>query len=228
MSSAYFTNTVDSNWDTLDNWFSDAAFTSPLGSLPQNGDDIYVYGQVDGYNFTGPEGYTFNNGYFDASGSGYGTFTNLTYHFSGNVSFNNGYFYTDNGTLYATNVTFNQDSGIGSNGSCSIYANYVIFNDYSYNGGTVNGDATFNDESYNNATVGGIATFNGKSYSSTNSTFSSYVIYNDDSHSENNGSVTFTVAPTINGYALEILDLSTWAFTRSKRNINSSSILGIL
>ena len=57
------------------------------------------------------------------------------------------------------NWTFNFNSSL--NYSVTITGN-ATFNDYSANGGIVNGNATFNN-SYNNTTVTGNATFNGSS-----------------------------------------------------------------
>lgn len=42
MSILYFRNAVDTNWNTVGNWFTDESFSTPAGIIPINGDDVNI------------------------------------------------------------------------------------------------------------------------------------------------------------------------------------------
>ena len=134
MANLYYNAAVDTAWDTLLNWWTDAAFTDPALALPATGDDVYLAAQVD----SGPSTtVTLNHIYVADASTGGGSFYVA---FSGAIG----------------NATFNDNSY-----NSGTVAGDATFNDSSYNSynGTVSGNATFNDSSYNNGTVSGNATF---------------------------------------------------------------------
>jgi hypothetical protein len=150
MANLYYNAAVDNAWDTLGNWWTDAAFTNPALALPATGDTVYLAAYID----SGPSvAVTLTHIYVADASTGGGNFgVNFTGAI-GNATFND---YSYNVGLVSGDATFNG----GSANNTSVSGN-ATFNDYSYNnGGTVSGDATFNDNSYNDGgTVSGDATF---------------------------------------------------------------------
>jgi hypothetical protein len=200
MASAYYNAAVDLKWDTPGNWWADSGFSTPLSTmsgLPEFGDDIYVYGTIDGYVSSPPP--PLNNGYFYGIGFGGGIdiWVGVSITFSGDVSFNNGYqvggtsvTLTVSGTL-----TFNNNSGIGNGVSAwyfpaSITASSIIFNNTSGGntyGSTLNGPTTLNDS----ASIG-------------------YVVLNSDTTLNDTSSIYYAVPYTnyFNGTNLHLYDSS--------------------
>lgn len=42
MATIYYKETVDTSWDSVDNWYSDANRTVPAGNIPQTGDTVWI------------------------------------------------------------------------------------------------------------------------------------------------------------------------------------------
>ena len=121
MANLYYNAAVDATWDTLGNWWNDAAFTDPALALPADGDDVYLGAAMS----SGPSvSVTLNHIYVaDAStgGGSFGvnfsgaigdaTFNNNSYNFfgtvTGNATFNGG---SSNQGIVAGNATFNDNS----------------------------------------------------------------------------------------------------------------------
>ena len=174
MATLYFNAAVDSDWQTLGNWWTTGAFSTQASALPSSSDSVVLSATCDTNSGSEP------------------TVVNLTYN-SGNLSipitvtgdatFNNSSY--NNATLTG-NATFNNSS---SNRS-AMYGN-ATFNNSSYAWSAINGDATFNGTSYNElTTVTGNATYNGSSYN--DGTVSGNATFNDTSYngvSYNNGIV---------------------------------------
>jgi len=206
MANLYYNNYnnagVDYAWDTLGNWWNDAAFTSPAAALPANGDTVYLLGAmfsgpstsvtlahiyVDNVpvNFTGAVGNATFNGY----GGNYGTLT-------GDATFND--FSQNDGTVTG-DATFTASSFVnirfGSAGSYNFTSlTPVTFTyiglDWTYDPSswiftTANPTWTFSG-SYNFGTVTGDATFNDNS-SNIGGTVLGDATFNDNS--SNNGTV---------------------------------------
>jgi len=165
MATLYYTNSVDSAWDTLLNWWSDQAFTIPSLALPADGDDVYLSGSMGNGPFVSV---TLNHIYVNSGANVY--FTGAL----GNTTSNGG---TVNGTITGDAV-FN-----GGDNLATITGN-AVFNDSS-NNGTVSGNAIFNGGSYNALTVSGSAEFNGTSYNASTTTYiGSGATFNDATHND--------------------------------------------
>ena len=200
MANSYFKKVSGTSfaWDTVANWWTNAACTTAKGSLPAANDTIFIAGPMStgpsvtrafaminvadattgGWNFsavfsgaTGPA--TFNAGSYNT----YGTVT-------GNATFNVGSY---NSGSVTGNATFNASSyNRGSVGGTATF-NAASINES--NGGSVSGDATFNN-SYSYGSVGGDATFNG---SSNGGTVTGNATFNGTSYNQGtvNGTATF-------------------------------------
>ena len=168
MANLYYNAAVDTAWDTLLNWWTDAAFTDPALALPATGDDVYLAAQVD----SGPSTtVTLNHIYVADASTGGGSFYVAFSGAIGNATFNDNSY--NSGTV-AGDATFN-DYSVNVFGTVSGDATFNN-NSYNYNFGTVSGNAAFFDSSSNSGTVPGNATFNDSSYNngtvSGNATFS--------------------------------------------------------
>lgn len=166
MASVYYSPSLTTKWDDTANWFSDPTFTTPLGALPQTGDDLYINGTIDGYDTTPPSS-PFGSGTFTGNGIGgmLASFCSVTLSFTGDVVFNNGYALSGfNLSLTANNVTFNGLSAIGGGAGSYYYpvtvtASNITFNDNSYNytyAGSLYGNVVLN----NNAALYDVACYN--------------------------------------------------------------------
>jgi hypothetical protein len=151
MATFYFNGAVDSNWDTLGNWWTDNNHTIPALALPTSSDSAIISYGIDSGNEPTILNLTVNGAYIST----------ITITVTGNAIFNLGSSLRQSAQLNG-NVTFNGASFI--DGTNAVVVGDVIFNTGSFNGGYIDGNATFNDNSYNNATIDGNATFNNSSY----------------------------------------------------------------
>jgi hypothetical protein len=151
MATFYFNGAVDSNWDTLGNWWTDNNHTIPALALPTSSDSAIISYGIDSGNEPTILNLTVNGAYIST----------ITITVTGNAIFNLGSSLRQSAQLNG-NVTFNGASFIDGTGA--VVVGDVIFNTGSFNGGYIDGNATFNGDSYNQATIDGNATFNNSSY----------------------------------------------------------------
>ena len=198
MATLYYNAAVDSDWNTLGNWWTSDAFTTQASALPTSSDSVVLSATCDVNSGSTP---TVVNLTFIVNNAQFGIWITVT----GNATFE-GYECLIHGQI-SGDVLFlleaaNWNGTVNGNATFDDYScnNNIVtgnatFNDYSKNGltnplTTVNGNATFNDGSYNNGLVVGNATFNDISY---------------------------------NRYGI-----NSQIFLNDKRGINGSSILGIV
>ena len=164
----YFNGAVDSDWNTLGNWWLDSNFTVHATHLPRSIDSVIASSTISINSGSQPTVVDFT--LLDPDYNDY-PYLNIEITVTDNATFN------DSSTNYGTingNATFN-----GSYNEGIINGN-ATFNNSSYNNTTINGNATFNDTSFNDyGTINGNATFNG---SSTN-TFGT--VYGDATFNDN-------------------------------------------
>ena len=188
MANLYYNAAVDTAWDTLGNWWTDASFTTPATALPADGDTVHLNGDVDyppstsvtlahiyvsdilvgfaSVNLTGVIGdvTVFRVVRVFGQITGDATFYNNSSagggRITGNATFNDISF--NECPEITGDVTFNDYSG--AQGYTSFLGN-LTFNDdaYSYGYISVVGNTTFNDNSYNIREITGNATFNNNS-----------------------------------------------------------------
>ena len=193
MATCYFKDLAASDyaWETVANWWTNAACTVAKGSLPIAGDTIYIAGRMD----SGPTasiafahihvadpttgGESFSVDFTNATGQAtfnYSSCNNGT--ITGNCTFNDSS--CNNGTITG-NCTFYAYSGnIGTiNGACT-------FNNSSVNNYDITGACTFNGISANNYTITGACTFNGISGNSIGGTINGACTFNDSSYNYGN------------------------------------------
>ena len=202
MATRYFKNSVDQNWDTLGNWWADAAFTEGFsgtltGVTVTDTDETVTCdstaGLVVGRPITGTgigTGSTVasitNGTEFElslpaiANGS-----SNLTCELHViPVTADDVVIATGNGTVAGTPsadvlglVTVNGDSNL----NVTLAAANFEFNDTNYNDGNITGNCTFNDYSYNiggdgnTAGITGDCTFNDNSFNGLENVSSGYI-----------------------------------------------------
>jgi hypothetical protein len=222
MANLYFNGDVDTDWDTIGNWWSDAGYSSAAGRLPANGDTVYLDAEID----TGPSLAVtltaINVGTLNEDP--FGVTLNGAHQAVGPAFFND--YSTNNGTV-SGEATFNDYST--NNGTVSGAA---TFNDSSYNNfGTVSGDATFNDSSYNNyGSVSGDATFNDSSYNNYG-TVSGDATFNDSSYNYYgivSGVSAFSfssISIQVNAYGGSLVSIR---LPSGPSGLNGSSILGLI
>jgi hypothetical protein len=196
----YFNGAVDSNWNTLGNWWTSGAFTTQATTLPTSSDSVVLSATCETNSGSAPTvvNLTCNDPNNDGLGiniaitvTGNATFNDISFNYgtvTGNATFNDGSY--NNGTVTG-NATFN-------NISYNYYGTVTgdaTFNGSSYNGSDsiVGGDATFNNSSVNAATVTGNATFNGSSFNDYGSVTGD-ATFNDGSinFGDVGGTATFT------------------------------------
>jgi hypothetical protein len=185
MATLYYNAAVNTNWNTLGNWWQNAGFTTPAVALPTVADDVIASASIASnsgapatcntftLNSTGrslaitltvANGATFNNNNTNNSTlNGNCTFNNSSRNFgtvNGNCTFN---VLGQNHAKVVGNCTFN---GAGGNSYNAIGIGVIIgdctFNGTGGNAGVIFGNATFNDGTINdpNGTVNGNCTFN--------------------------------------------------------------------
>lgn len=218
----YFNGAVNDQWDTLGNWWGDAAHTQPATALPVAGADVFIEADVT----TGPAApvalnsvtcsgtalfsvsnvtatlFTFNDSSDCATNlNGAAVFNNTSFastcDFASTATFNNASF-VDVGAV----CTFNGDAVFNNTanqkGTATFNAN-VTFNNTSRTTGTsiaAFSAATFNGGSSNDNILTGDAVFNNTAHNSTGSTISGNAIFNDSS--ENRGGATVSGTGTFN------------------------------
>jgi hypothetical protein len=225
MANLYFNGEVDTDWDTIGNWWLDAGYSSAAGRLPANGDTVYLDAEID----TGPSLAVtltaINVGTLNEDS--FGVTLNGAHQAVGPAFFNDSS--TNNGTV-SGDATFN-DSSTNNGGTVSGDA---TFNDYSYNNGTVSGEATFNDSSYNNfGTVSGDATFNDSSYNNYG-TVSGDATFNDSSYNYYgtvSGVSAFSfssISIQVNAYGGSLGSIRLPSGPSGPSGLNGSSILGLI
>lgn len=142
----YYNAGTDTNWNTLANWWTDAGFTAPAGSLPTISDDVVIAGNV--VSVIGPAA-SVNTMIVNSS-----FFTDIPITVANGATFNSSSYNDIHGNI-SGNVTFNSSS---YNNGGTVSGN-AVFNNFSVNRGTISGDAIFNNSSYNYDTVSGNAIF---------------------------------------------------------------------
>ena len=147
----YFNGAVDSDWNTLGNWWVTSDFTVAANALPSSADDAVVSATVASVAGDPPT---------VANLTVYATNLTIPITVTGMATFDN-YAYNDYSGTVTGNATFN----LGCSNPGTVVGN-AVFNDDSFNDGTVDGNATFNGTSSNRyyndyyGTVTGNATFN--------------------------------------------------------------------
>lgn len=219
MATFYFNAALDNDWNTLGNWWADAALTVPASGLPTTADDVVVAGvsvttntgesqasvatlvvndpalasPVFGIPITVSGGATFNGAAInDAQIYGLSTFNETAHNRFGTtyeMATFNDYAWCGIGTL-AGSGTFNDAS---YNESGLLFSDST-FNDYSYNTGFSFAQlVTFNDYAYNGVggSLMGFTRFNGSSYNA--GTVSSDAEFNDEAVNQETvtGNATF-------------------------------------
>lgn len=220
MATLYFNAAVDSDWNTLGNWWQDEECTVAATSLPTSSDSVVTLlnGIVTG---------TTGGGAITIANLTIGDDFDLSPTVTGTATINNGYV---NGTMTVPVAVFNggaldyggQISGSatfngGSFSRGSVGGN-AVFNDTAVNtdGGYVGGDATFNDDSENQgySTVNGSATFNGSSNNKPSANVNGSAVFNGTSDNAGyvGGDATFndysSASETCNG----ILTVNDYAY----------------
>jgi hypothetical protein len=170
MATLYFNGAVNSNWNTLGNWWIDSSFSNPSYSLPTIADDVYIKANCDS-----------NSGGSIAVNSLYvgdpviyqiGLY-NITVSVETTATFEQNY--DNNATIYGDvillfgghvgtingNVTLDGDSTLGSTAIVNTPVNGNVTVNAGINYGTINGNAIFNYNTWNAGTVTGSATFDG-------------------------------------------------------------------
>lgn len=199
MATFYFNAAVDNDWNTLGNWWADAAFTIPAASLPTSIDDVVIeavsVSSNSGESQASVATFVMNDPDGDEPVLGVAVTTTGGATFNGSAK-NEAQIYGDVtfndtsrnnfGTTYGM-ATFN-DYAACSSGSL---AGQSTFNDNTYNEyGLIFGDSTFND----NAGQGGFSvapvTFNGSSQQTATGLISNSAVFNDNS--SNSGTVEGT------------------------------------
>ena len=132
MATLYYNGAVDSDWNTLGNWWTSSAFATQASALPTSSDSVVLSATCDTNGGSEPTvvNFTLN----DPSSGAY--YIAIAFTVTGNATFN--------GSSY-------NDSTVTGN---------ATFNDNSYNSGTgtVTGNATFTESSYTSTPAGGTIT----------------------------------------------------------------------
>lgn len=106
MATLYFNNSIDDDWNNLDNWWLNNTFTIPAINLPSTTDSIII---SSGISVTVTNLATFNNSsYNDGTVNGDCVFNDISYNngiITGNAIFNDSSY--NNGTVNGDDVTFN-------------------------------------------------------------------------------------------------------------------------
>jgi hypothetical protein len=155
----YFTNSsFDGDWNNTANWSEDSLGNIPANRLPNTNEDAVILSSVS--NNGGPEP----------------TIENLFARASISISLS-----VTNSAIF-TEFAFLNSGAILTTNTVSFEGNFT------YNLGTVNGNATFRDNAYNYTTVNGNAVFNNTSVHWFGATINGDATFNDDSN--NYGIVT--------------------------------------
>jgi CSLREA domain-containing protein len=147
-STLYFNGEVNSDWNNLGNWCLDSSLPCivPAGVLPTQDDDVIVSSGIFSNTGLAPIVKTLN--------TNYATDIYISITVTNGATFNSSYY----SGVFSGSATFDGWSVVVDT---SIITGDVIFNNSSYNSGTINGNATFNNSSYNSGTINGNGTFFG-------------------------------------------------------------------
>lgn len=175
MSTLYYSNEIDNDWNTIGNWFLDSAKTTPAASIPQEGDDVIILKAIDTpptdpislssvttnltfINTVRFANITSDQFTFNSSSRVFGSFTgNATFN---GTSANNGEA-TGEVVFNGTSVNESEDSNDPDNfPGGKIIGGPVIFNTSSINRNSIEVNVTFNDSSKNQSNILGDVTFN--------------------------------------------------------------------
>jgi hypothetical protein len=205
MATLYFNGAVDSDWDTLGNWWTDSGHTSAAAGLPTSSDSAVLSELCNSNSGSTPTVVNLTVGYgefpISVTVTGVATFTGESQLYvdgiiTGNATFNDNS--ANNGGFVSGNATFNGESrnlyggsGVGGNATFNGSSSNGM-NDGSL-GGTVQGNATFND-----------AASNGGGFVSGNATFSlsSAATEIAGDYGGTFGSVSFAYEKGINGSSI--------------------------
>ena len=163
----YFNGAVNSNWNTLGNWWQDSGFTTPAAALPANGDDVEIYAEVA----TPPSSpVTLVSIYVDGLSSAFNV--DLT----GTIG--DAIFFGDVTNVGAITGSATWSDGVGAAGNNGTVTGDAVFNVGSAsNGGTVLGDAVFYSGTDNYGPVNGqcnMSSSGGNNYSTVGSLLLSF------------------------------------------------------
>lgn len=125
----HFTESVDTSWETLGNWWNDSSFTSAATSLPTSVDEVQIYGFVTSLDPQSVRSLVGQSG---------GYLTGITVTVLDGAVFQSGSFLWDGGTING-NAIFN-----GNSGNYGTVNGNATFNGSSSNFGTVTGTKTCN------------------------------------------------------------------------------------
>ena len=236
MATLYYNAAVDNDWSNVNNWWTDAAFTSQASALPASGDSAVATFNIDTNSGSEPTvaNLTCNSflqipvtvtGMATFAGAAYATYSatitgNAT--FTGSAS-NGGVVTGDAAFADGSNggtVTGNATFGSGYN-SGTVSGN-ATFGSGGYNSGTVTGNATFGSGS-NSGTVSGNATFNDNTSSLNGATVGLDATFND--YANNYGTVTGNA--TFNDYAYNSGTLGSVSNTFNDSSYNNADLSGV-
>lgn len=128
----HLTNSVDTSWETLGNWWNDSSFTSPASSLPTAADEVHVYAFMSA---SAPQSV------WSLVGESGGILTYMTLAVAGGAVFKAGSAFYDSAVLNG-NAVFN-----GNSENYGTINGNATFNDTSKNYGSVTGTKTCNTTS---------------------------------------------------------------------------------
>jgi hypothetical protein len=249
MATLYFNAAVDSDWNTLGNWWLDDTFTTPATSLPTSVDDVVIKANVSSNSGSDPTvanllmqsetfialggmtltvtGFCTFNGWLYYYGTIYGdctcTFDNGARNYgtiTGDCTFDTGT--QNNGSIYG-DCTFNDDS---TNELPGIITGTCTFTDNSPNYGTIYGNS-YNKNYYGGGQGGSVignCTFNDGSVNDDNAYVFGDCVFNDSSR--NRGNVTGSA--TFRGSSYNKRGIYGDVILAYEKGINGSSILGIV
>ena len=196
MTTRYFNNAVNTSWDTLGNWWLDAAFSTPSTSIPVNGDTVFIGANLD----TGPSvavTLPIVNVADASTGGGSFAFSGLELAVIGVLNTYDGS-YINGGNVTATtwnsyNCSNNQSNVTAttwnsynySNNQSNVYATTWNSYNYSYNYSNVYATTWNSHDSSNNQSTVNVTTWNSHDSSNNNAYISTGSGYN-------NGNVTTT------------------------------------
>jgi len=218
MATLYYNAAVDTDWNNISNWWIDSLHTIPATNLPTSIDDVVLSGTCD--NNTGDTPTVAN--IICESCVFY-----IAFIATNSATFNNGSS-TDGGGTVLGDAIFNDYS---ENYSINVNG-YAIFNNMSWNRGTLNGNTILNN-SYTSSIINGAVTLN---YISTNEgTINGNATFNDNSFNAGMifGNATFnhssfaypTSAGASYGGTVTFQNRTSYPL---KRGINGSSLLGVV
>lgn len=144
----YYNAVIDTDWNTLTNWWTDSGFTLQASILPTISDDAIISG-----NISSNSGVAASVNTLDVNGT---AVVRITITVAGGATFNDT---TKNLGTITGDVIFNDssenDRTTGFGAIAGTVTGNAIFNDLSYNSGEVSGNAFFYDLTSNSLLPGG-------------------------------------------------------------------------